>query len=157
MSGFITLTASDILQQLKLSYKFSTVIETIIHRKLIANMAAEAGIIVETKELQDAANRFRSMYQLQSAGDTWAWLEKNRLSLEDFEKLIGVTVLNTKVANHLFADKIEPYFFERQLDYAGVVMYEVVLEDEDLAMELFYALREGEMSFPEVAHQYIGG
>jgi parvulin-like peptidyl-prolyl isomerase len=34
-------------------------------------------------------------------------------------------------------------------------MYEVVLEDEDLAMELFYALREGEMSFPEVAHQYI--
>jgi len=30
-------------------------------------------------------------------------------------------------------------------------MYEVVLGDEDLAMELFYALQEGEISFPEVA------
>jgi len=35
------------------------------------------------------------------------------------------------------------------------VMYEVVLDDEDLAMELFYAVQEGEMSFYEVAHQYI--
>jgi len=33
-------------------------------------------------------------------------------------------------------------------------MYEVVLDDEDLAMELFYALQEGEISFPE-AYQYI--
>ena len=34
-------------------------------------------------------------------------------------------------------------------------MYEVILDDEDLAMELFYAIQEGEMSFYEVAHQYI--
>jgi parvulin-like peptidyl-prolyl isomerase len=34
-------------------------------------------------------------------------------------------------------------------------MYEVVLEDEDLALELFYAVKEGEMSFYDVAHQYI--
>ena len=34
-------------------------------------------------------------------------------------------------------------------------MYEVVLDDFDLAMELFYALVEGEMSFHEIAHQYI--
>jgi len=34
-------------------------------------------------------------------------------------------------------------------------MYEVVLDDQDLAMELFYAIAKGEISFPEVAHQYI--
>jgi len=43
------------------------------------------------------------------------------------------------------------HFVEHQLDYAQIVMYEVVLDDEDLAMELFYALQEGEISFPEVA------
>ena len=59
------------------------------------------------------------------------------------------------MAQHLFADKVEPFFVEHQLDYAGVVMYEVVLDDEDLAMELFYGIQEGEMSFYEVAHQYI--
>jgi parvulin-like peptidyl-prolyl isomerase len=30
-----------------------------------------------------------------------------------------------------------------------------VLEDEDLAMELFYSIQEGEMSFYDVAHKYI--
>jgi parvulin-like peptidyl-prolyl isomerase len=34
-------------------------------------------------------------------------------------------------------------------------MYEVVLDDEDLAMELFYSIQEGEMSFYDVAHKYI--
>ncbi|NEQ88947.1 MAG: peptidylprolyl isomerase, partial [Moorea sp. SIO2I5] len=56
---------------------------------------------------------------------------------------------------HLFADKVEPYFFEHQLDYAAAVIYEVVLDDKDLAMELFYALDEGETSFYEIAHEYI--
>jgi parvulin-like peptidyl-prolyl isomerase len=59
------------------------------------------------------------------------------------------------LAQHLFADKVELFFVEHQLDYVGVIMYEVVLDDEDLAMELFYAVQEGEMSFYEVAHQYI--
>ena len=34
-------------------------------------------------------------------------------------------------------------------------MYEVVLDDEDLALELFYAIKEGEISFYDVAHKYI--
>lgn len=151
----IKITSEDILHQLQLSHKLSTVIETIVHRKLIAAAAAEAGIKMETKELQEAADRFRLMYQLNSADETMAWLERNRLSVDDFEELIYVNLLNTKLANHLFADKIEPYFLERQLEYVGIVMYEVVLDDEDLAIELFYAIQEDEMSFYDVAHKYI--
>jgi hypothetical protein len=32
------------------------------------------------------------------------------------------------------------------MDYIGVTMYEVVLDNEYLAMELFYAIQEGEMN-----------
>ena len=71
------------------------------------------------------------------------------------KKLSTTVLLSTKLITHLFADKVEPYFFENQLDYAGVVMYEVVLDDEDLAIELFYAIQEGEISFYDVAHKYI--
>lgn len=38
---------------------------------------------------------------------------------------------------------------------AEVVTYEVILDDEDLALELFYAIQEGEINFQEVARQYI--
>ncbi|NJR76241.1 MAG: peptidylprolyl isomerase, partial [Scytonema sp. CRU_2_7] len=54
-----------------------------------------------------------------------------------------------------FADKVEPYFFENQLDYIGAVIYEVILDDEDLAIELYYTIKEGEMSFYDVAHTYV--
>jgi hypothetical protein len=66
------------------------------------------------------------MGKLKSADDTWAWLQKHGLSLDDFEELIYNNVISGKLAHHLFADKVEPFFVEHQLDYAGVVMYEVV-------------------------------
>jgi len=155
MSQAITITSEDILHQVKLSCKIPSVIEEIVTRKIIADAAAEAGIKVEIEELQKAADNIRLMGKLKSADDTWAWLQKHGLSLDDFEELIYNNVISGKLAQHLFADKVEPFFVEHQLNYAGVVMYEVVLDDEDLAMELFYGIQEGEMSFYEVAHQYI--
>ncbi|MEG4292624.1 peptidylprolyl isomerase [Microcoleus sp. C2C3] len=155
MSQAITISSDDILHQVKLSCKIPSVIEEIVTRKVITSAAAEAGIKVETEELQKAADSIRLMSKLKSADDTWAWLQKHGLSLDDFEEVIYKNVISGKLAQHLFADKVEPFFVEHQLDYAGVVMYEVVLDDEDLAIELFYGIQEGEMSFYEVAHQYI--
>jgi parvulin-like peptidyl-prolyl isomerase len=155
MSQAITISSDDILHQVKLSCQIPEIVEQIVSRKIIANAAAEAGIKVETEELQKAADSLRLISKLNSAEETKVWLQKNGLSLDDFEELIYNNVISGKLAHHLFADKVEPFFVEHQLDYAGVVMYEVVLDDEDLAMELFYAVQEGEMSFYEVAHQYI--
>jgi parvulin-like peptidyl-prolyl isomerase len=155
MSQPMTITNEDILSQVKLSCKVPEIIEGIVTRKVIANAASEAGIKVETEELQKAADQMRLMNKLNSADDTWAWLEKHSLSIDDYEEIVYSTVISGKLAAHLFANKVEPYFFENQLDYAAVVMYEVVLDDEDLAIELFYAIKEGEMSFYDVAHRYI--
>lgn len=155
MSQNLTVTDKDILQQVKLSCKIPEIIEQVVTYKVIRYNAEKIGIKVETEELQRAADLFRLMNELNNAEDTWAWLEKYNLSLDDFEEMIDNGVLVGKFSQQLFADKIEPYFFEHQLDYAAVVMYEVVLDDEDLALELFYAVREGEMSFHDVAHKYI--
>ncbi|NEO70186.1 peptidylprolyl isomerase [Moorena sp. SIO3H5] len=155
MSTAITITKDDILEEVKQSGKIPEIIEAITTRKLIAAAAAEAGIKVETEELQDAADQFRIVSQLGSAEETWAWLEKHGMTLDEFEAMVYNGAIYGKLANHLFADKVESYFYENQLDYAGVVMYEVIIDDEDLAMELFYGIQEGEMSFYDVAHQYI--
>lgn len=155
MSQTITITNEDILEQVKLSCKMPEIIEGIVTRRVTENAVTKAGIEVEAEELQKAADKFRFMYQLQSAEDTWAWLEKHGLSLDEFEIIVYNRLISTKLLTHLFLDKIEPYFFEHQLNYFGVVMYEVVLDDEDLAIELFYAIQQGEMSFYDVAHKYI--
>jgi parvulin-like peptidyl-prolyl isomerase len=155
MSHAITISAQDILQQVKLSCQIPSIVEQIVTRKVVKDAAAEAAIKVEAEELQKAADQIRLISKLKTADETWQWLNKNCLSLDDFEEMVYTNVISGKLAQHLFADKVEPWFVEHQLDYAGAVIYEVILDDEDLAMELFYALQEGEMSFPEVAHQYI--
>lgn len=155
MSDVLTISPDTILHQVKLSCQIPSVVEGILTRKIIPRVAAERGIHVEPEELQLAADSFRLMSNQRSADATWSWLQKHSLSLDDFEELVHASVISSKVAQQLFADKVEPYFIEHQLDYAQVVMYEVVLEDEDLARELFYALQEGEISFYEVTHQYI--
>jgi parvulin-like peptidyl-prolyl isomerase len=155
MSESITITNEDILEQIKLTCKIPEITEAIIIRNFIEKTAVEAGIKVETEELQKAADKFRLIYQLHSAEDTWKWLDKYSLSLDDLEHIAYTNLISEKLAVHLFANKVEPYFFEHHLDYFGVAMYEVVLDDEDLAIELFYAIQEDEMSFYDIAHKYI--
>ncbi|MCF4967760.1 peptidylprolyl isomerase [Nostoc sp. CMAA1605] len=155
MSKLIKLSVADIVYHLKLSCQIPNFLEAIATARIITEAAAQAGIEVSIEELQQAADSLRFTYQLFKAEDTWNWLNKHYLSLDDFEDMAKTNLLSAKLANHLFADKIEPFFYAHKIDYAGAVTYEVILDDEDLALELFYALKESEISFQEIARQYI--
>ncbi|MGK7873730.1 MAG: peptidylprolyl isomerase [Xenococcaceae cyanobacterium] len=155
MSQPITINSEDILHYVKLSCQIPEIVKKIITRQIIENAIAKAGIKIETEELQKAADNFRLINELHSAEETWTWLQKYSLSVDDFEELVYTNLSINKLAQHLFAERVEPYFFSHQLDYFGAVIYEVILDDRDLAMELFYGLIEREMSFSDIAHQYI--
>ncbi|MBD2778940.1 peptidylprolyl isomerase [Iningainema tapete] len=155
MSQIYTIHPDEIIHQIKLSCQIPAVVEGILTRKIIIDAAQEAGIKAEREELQQAADNLRLISNLHCADATWAWLKKHSLFLDDFEELIYYTVISSKLTEHLFAEKVEAFFVKNQLDYTQVAMYEVVLDDKDLAMELFYAIAKGEINFPSVAHQYI--
>ena len=155
MSQTINITNEEIIEQVKLSGRITEIIDEILKRKIIEESAQKAGIQLRDEALQKTADAMRLMNGLENVEDTWAWLEKNYISIDDFEQIAYNGLISANLAKHLFADKVELYFYENQLDYAGVVMYEVIFDDEDLAMELFYTIKEGEMSFYDVAHKYI--
>lgn len=155
MTQTITITNEEIINEIKLSCKMPEIVEQIISRKAIENAAKEAGIEATNSALQQTADALRLISKLETAEDTWAWLEKFSLTLDDFEQIAYTNFISAQLANHLFADKVERYFFEHQLNYAGAALYEVVLDDEDLAIELFYAIKEDEISFYDVARQYV--
>jgi parvulin-like peptidyl-prolyl isomerase len=155
MKNIWKVSVEEIIYHLKLSRQIPSILEAIATQKIINDAAQKAGIEIEISELQQAADNLRLVNNLIKAEDTWAWLEKHHLSLDDFEEIAKTSLLSAKLASHLFINKVEPFFYAHQLDYTGAVTYEVVLDDEDLALELFYALQEGEISFQEVARQYI--
>jgi parvulin-like peptidyl-prolyl isomerase len=155
MSEKLTIDKEAIFQQVKLSGKIPELIEGIVSRHIINRAATDLGIEVTTEELQQAADQFRLINQLHDSEETYKWLDKYKISLDDFEEMLHYNLVYLKLGNLMFKEKIEAIFVERQLDYLGAAIYEVVLEDEDEAMELFYAIQAEETSFNEIARQYI--
>ena len=155
MKETINISTQDLFNHIKLSCQIPQLIEEIASYQVIELAAKEAGINVDAEELQQAANDFRIDNQLNNAEATWSWLYENHLTLDDFEALVYANALTNKLAEHLFADKVKLLFYAHQLDYSGAILYEILLEEEDLALELFCSLQEREISFHEVARQYI--
>jgi parvulin-like peptidyl-prolyl isomerase len=151
----ITVTPQEIIHQLKISCLIPEIISGIISRKIITEKAQELSIKPTSIDLQQAADNIRLEGHLISAEDTFEWLKANHLSADDFEEIVLTSLFSNEVANQLFAKQVESYFFDHQLDYMAVILYEIILEDQDLAMELFYAIQEQEISFHDAAHKYI--
>lgn len=155
MSQIFNLSSEEMIQHIKLSFQIPDVLEAIASQKIITETALAAGIVVESEELQAEGDSWRLANSLVTAQETWSWLEKHYLSLEEFEEVTERKILARKLANHLFAEQVERFFYENQFNYAAAVTYEVVLENRDSALELCYAVQEGEVSFPEIAREYI--
>jgi parvulin-like peptidyl-prolyl isomerase len=155
MTELLTISAEDVFQHVKLSGQLLALKEAIAVRRIIQQTAAEKGIEVTPEEIQVSADEFRKANNLQRAENTLAWLQQRGLAVEDFEAMIYFSVLQSNLAKHLFVDQVEAYFTAHQLENMTVALYQVVLEDEDIALELFYSLKEGETTFFEIAQQYI--
>jgi parvulin-like peptidyl-prolyl isomerase len=150
----LSLSPERIIHQLKLACLMPTIAEGIASRQIVQEYARHHAIDLSQAELQKAADNFRVANALHTAHKTQEWLNKNFLTLDAFEEMISISLLSAKVAEHLFADKVEAYFIENQADHVRAIFYEIVLEDIDLGMELHYAIQENDLNFHQAAREY---
>jgi parvulin-like peptidyl-prolyl isomerase len=155
MEKAIDINCDDLVEYAKLSCKLPKLIEGAIVCKIIKSKAAQVGIEITPEELQQLADSFRIAKKLHQTKETQFWLEKHFLSLEDFENLIHTNAVSEKLVKHLFGDRVESFFEENKLNYTEVVIYEIVLEDNDLAGNLYYSLQTGKANFHSLARRYI--
>jgi hypothetical protein len=151
------ITNLDLLHQIKITGKIPELIAGILQQRVIEEHAQRLGLDISDEELQVGADQFRQDNKLDTIAETEKWLTDRTLSMDDFEQLVITNLLTHKIARQMFADKIEPFFHEHILDYGGAIISEVVVNDYNLAIELFYAIQEGDMSFADVALDYSTG
>ena len=151
----IIVNGNDILHHIKCTCKIPDLVEEVAKIKIIIDKAEDLKIKIDRSDMQKTADIFRVMNGMKTAKDTWLWLEKHCLSLDDFEETVAVNLTSGQLANHLFEDKVEKHFVENILNYYGVIMHEIVFDDEDLAMDYFSSIKEGKVSFFEVAYKHI--
>lgn len=151
----ITLTHLDLLQQAKYRYQLPDLIMAARQHKVLLSAAETEGIVISTEELQQSADRLRIEHRLMSAKETLSWLERYYFSIDDFENLAYITLLRSRLSDQMFSDRVLTHFSDRQLEYIQSTIYEIILPEHELAMELFYALQEQEIDFLSAFHQYV--
>jgi parvulin-like peptidyl-prolyl isomerase len=144
-----------IVDESRMSGKVSELMRGASCRQIINEEAKKIGIKPTESELQAAADNLRMTDRLVTVEATERWLAANFISVGDFEQIVSDRLTTTKLAQHLFADRVEPFFYQNLLEYSSATLYEVVLTDRYIAMEIFYAIQEGDLNFADVAHQYI--
>jgi parvulin-like peptidyl-prolyl isomerase len=144
-----------IVNEAQLSGQVAELMRGAIRRQIINEAALTAGIKPTEAELQAAADNIRMVDRLVTVETTNKWLAANFISVGDFEQIVRDRLITAKLAHHLFADRVEHFFWQNSLEYASATLYEVVLTDKYVAMEIFYALTEGDLNFNDVARQYI--
>jgi parvulin-like peptidyl-prolyl isomerase len=155
MSINLNITSEDILSQVRLSQMVPGINEQILLKRIILDEAEQLKVTIEISELQKAADDFRIKHRLTSAKSTEEWLKMNHLSLDDFESIIRFQIIRDRLEEVVSSEQVEKYFYDHQTDYDFVVLYEVVFKDKEIATELYYAIREGEVDFWDVTNRYI--
>lgn len=151
----IVIPNQRILKYLKLSGQLSPIVEDIVKQEIVLSKAQDLGIKVSEKDLQQKSDSLRIAKKLYTTEDTLAWLKEQYLTLDDFEELVRLEVTIEKLMQNLFTAEVEPFFYKHQQDFVGAVMYEVFLNDNDLALDLFYSLTENEITFNQVVNDHI--
>lgn len=150
----VLIAPDEIVNFLKKEMKLKEVYQKILFQRVIWQVAEAQGITVTTEEIEAEANRQRREKHLEKAVDTVAWLADQLVSPEDWEMGIRDRLLSQKLANLLFAEKVEAFFAQNQLEFEQVSLYQIIVDSQKLAQEIYYQIEDEEISFYEAAHLY---
>jgi len=150
----IEIKPEEIIFFLKKRMKLKDTCYQLLHQKIINKAIEDNGIVVTSEEIQAEANKLRRQKHLEKASDTFNWLESELISPEDWEAGIHETLASHKLANHLFAKKVEDFFQQNQHNFEKILLYQIIVSSQTLAWEIFYQIEEEEISFYKAAHLY---
>lgn len=150
----VSLQFETIVDFLKQEVHLKDICQRILTCQIIEQAAQERQIVVTPEEIQAEADQQRRQRRLESASATFAWLNEQLITPEDWEAGIRSHLLTQKLARSLFEHEVERYFAEHRLDFEQVSLYKLTVPYRQLSQELFYQIEENEISFYEAAHLY---
>ena len=93
---------AEVVDYLRLTGGFASVLREVVERKITANAARTKGLKVTTQKLQRASDAFRVALGLHKSSDTKKWLKSNGISEETLEEFLETNLLIT-----MFKDQLE--------------------------------------------------
>ena len=149
-----TFSSDELVSWLKLSGRFSHVVQDMIMEKLTATAARHKGIDVNADELQEAADNHRRVLGLHRVADANAFLDDAEVTLDGYESFIEDSVLVGKMRAELAdAQAVEAYFNLNKPAYESIDVGHILVSNEDIAREVLATVAEDPDSFAELARE----
>ena len=161
-SSKLYVTPDEILRFLRKTLRLKGTHDEILCQKIIDLVAQDKRIFVDPEEIQTNIKQMfieqdleQGLEQgLEQASDSLLWLNKHLVSIDDLEAGIYDRLLRQKLADYLFFDPTEKYFYEHQADFDQVLLYQIIVPHERVIDEIVYLIKLQELSFYEAAHLY---
>ncbi|MBN8563059.1 MAG: peptidylprolyl isomerase [Leptolyngbya sp. UWPOB_LEPTO1] len=149
-----TIHSETIIATLKKTLQLKEICRNISYQKIIDQAIESREITVTPEEIQAEADHIRYENRLFRSADTFAWLNDQLVTPEEWEAGIRDRLLTKKLAQILFAKEADRFFTENQREFDQVLLYRIVVPYQQLAQEIAYQIQEDEISFYEAAHLY---
>lgn len=150
-------TDEAVAAYLKYSYRFAEIAATAERDALILKVCEQLEITVTDEELQAAGNKFREENKLLGASETFAWLEHQRISAEDWTQGIRISLLTQKLKEHLFGEAVDAHYISNREQYKRVAISQILVRDLTEAVKISKLLQEEKASFCSLALEYSKG
>jgi parvulin-like peptidyl-prolyl isomerase len=145
----------EFLRILKLTGRFSGLVDDVVRDKLTIHAARKFGIRVSAEEIQSRADQFRRVHGLHRAADTNNYLDALGVSLEEFETFITDSLYQEKMMAEVCSDAaVEQYFKLNSPKFDCIEVSHIVVDNEGMAKEMVSALREDPDSFAAMAREH---
>jgi parvulin-like peptidyl-prolyl isomerase len=147
--------ASEVLQHLALAGGAAAVFRGVIVKREAARRARELGCSVSNGELQGYADLFRRAHGLESAVETFAFLERLAMTQDAFEDYCETCVLAEKLVEHLSdSEKTNAHFIAHRAVYDRADISVIIVKEASLARELLMQMKEEGRDFHALARQH---
>jgi parvulin-like peptidyl-prolyl isomerase len=150
-------TDEDIIAYLRRSHKIAEIAALAEHDALILSICEKLSTTVSDEELQAVGDAFRLEHKLLGASETLAWLQEQRITVEDWSQGIRVALLTKKLKEHLFGDAVDAHYMSNRNDYKRVALSQILVRDLPDSLKVAYAIREEKASFCALALEYSKG
>lgn len=152
-----TATDADVIAYLRRSAKFAEFLVLAEREAQILAACEEFGITVSEEEVQAAGDDFRQKHKLWGMQETIAWLDQQRISMEDWVQGIRIGLLEKQLKEYLFGPSVDGEYMRNRDRYKRVAISQILVVDLATAWKIVQLLREGHASFCALALEYSKG
>ncbi len=150
-----TISTDDVVKSLQFGGRFTSLLEDVVRDKLVVHVAVKSGITVTDDEIQERADQLRRILGLHRAADMLDYLERMRVTVDDFEQYVREMLLHEKKEKEITADNlVEEYFRLNSPKFDAVEVAHIVVRSEGAAHELVAILEDEPERFAELAQEH---